>query len=502
MGPVLPIGRPVTRYALLLLILSIAGFLRLYRFSAIPPGLYHDEAMNGSNALEVLETGRFQVFYPENGGREGLYIDVATVFLHFWGNKAWVLRLPAAIFGVLTVWGVYLLAAELSSAEIGLLAAFFLATSFWHVNFSRIAFRAIAAPLFLAWALYFLLAGIRRLRQGRPYVGIALLAGVVYGLGFYTYIAYRATPLLVAVLLLYGARKTGWIKTLFGATATLAAGPLMLYFVRHPGTFLGRTSQVSVFQAPHPAWELVRNIWRTGRMFFTRGDVNWRHNIAWRAELFWPVAILFVVGVALGRRKTNRNGGGAGDSPASPASGRFLPTVLGLDLRLVALGWLVVAAAPVVLSGEGVPHALRAILMIPPVCMLAADGAHRVHGWLARKVPRGWLRAGSAAFLLALSYEPYHTYFDLWATNPNVPPAFDAGAVRVAEQINRLPRETPKYVVTAAPMAAQPVMFLTRSYTEKERQETNIHYVMSDSCEQVVVSQPQSKVFCLPDTLQ
>ena len=483
----------MTRNALLLLILSIAGFLRLYRFTAIPPGLYRDEAMNGSNALEVLETGRFQVFYPENAGREGLYINVATVFIRLWGNKVWALRLPAAVFGILTVWGVYLLAAELASVEIALLAAFFLATSFWHIDFSRIAFRAIAAPLFLTWALYFLLAAIRRFRQNWPCVGIAVLAGVVYGLGFYTYIAYRATPLLVAAVLLYGTPKAGRLKALFAASATLAAGPLMLYFFRHPGTFLGRTSQVSVWHAPHPAWEVVRNLWRTGRMFFTRGDINWRHNIAWRAELFWPVAILFVVGVALGSRRSS----GAGDSPAV-----FPTPVLGLDLRRLALLWLAVAAAPVVLSGEAVPHALRAILMIPPVCLLAAGGAHRLHGWLSLKVPRTWLLAGSAAFLLVLTYEPYHTYFDLWARNPNVGPAFEAAAVQVAEQINRLPRETPKYVVTADPMAAQPVMFLTASYTEKERRETNIHYVMSDSCGQVAVSQPAARIFCLPNTLQ
>jgi hypothetical protein len=69
-------------------------------------------------------------------------------------------------------------------------------------------------------------------------------------------------------------------------------------------------------------------------------------------------------------------------------------------------------------------------------------------------------------------------------------------------QINRLPRETPKYVVAADPMAAQPVMFLTRSYTEKGRQENNIHYVTGDSCSQIAVSQPKARVFCLPGPLQ
>ncbi len=476
----------VLRRLLLLLILSIAAFLRLHRLTTVPPGLYRDEAMNGSNVLEVLETGRYQVFYPENGGREGLYINVATVFVRLWGNQAWVLRLPAAIFGILTVWGVYLLAAELASTEIGLLAGFFLATSFWHINFSRIGFRAIAAPLLLTWSQYLLLVSIRRFRQGRPYLGIALLAGVVYGLGFYTYIAYRATPLLAAAILLYGCagvRKARWLGISFCAAALSVAAPLMLYFASNPGTFLGRTAQVSVVNVPDPAWEVVLNLWRTGRMFFTKGDGNWRHNIAWRAELFWPVAILFAAGVALGRGHWRR-------SPARPVS---------WNLWHVSMLWLVVAAAPVVLSAERVPHALRAILMIPPAAMLAAAGAYRVHAWLARWIPAGWLKMVSVAFLLVLTYEPYHTYFVRWARDPNVPPAFDEAAVAIAREINSLPRETPKYVVTGDLMAAQPVMFLTGSYTENERRETNIQYITSDFCVGPPVFQPQAKVFCLPD---
>src|SRR5262245_28738688 len=71
---------------LLLLILALAGFLRLYQLSAIPPALGIDEAMNGSNALENIEKRQLLVFYHENFGREGLFINIQTISVYLLGN--------------------------------------------------------------------------------------------------------------------------------------------------------------------------------------------------------------------------------------------------------------------------------------------------------------------------------------------------------------------------------------------------------------------------------
>ena len=162
----------------------MAAFLRLGNLSTVPPGLYPDEAMNGNNALESLAANEWKVFYPENNGREGLFINIQSFSVAMLGNEPWALRLPSAIFGILTVLGVYFLTKELfrdkilfspkppqasghgsseserasrgqASASLGqrsglreneilaLIVAFLLATSFWHINFSRIGFRAI-----------------------------------------------------------------------------------------------------------------------------------------------------------------------------------------------------------------------------------------------------------------------------------------------------------------------------------------------------------------------
>ena len=43
----------------LLVILALAAFLRLWQLDSFPPGLYHDEAYNGLDALSLLQGKTF-----------------------------------------------------------------------------------------------------------------------------------------------------------------------------------------------------------------------------------------------------------------------------------------------------------------------------------------------------------------------------------------------------------------------------------------------------------
>jgi hypothetical protein len=205
------------------------------------------------------------------------------------------------------------------------------------------ALRAICAPFFLTWGLYFLLAGIRRVRSGKPAMAWMAAAGAVYGLGFHTYIAYRTTPALVAGVLLYyffRARREGWsgafwkASASFATAAALAVSLLLIYFARNPGTFFGRTTQISIYRTNHPYTTLLLNIWKTAQMFFFEGDSNWRHNYDGQRELFWPVAILFAFGCAMGLTAIWKR------------QERWFSYA-------VALAWIVLSAVPVVLSDDG-----------------------------------------------------------------------------------------------------------------------------------------------------
>jgi len=122
-------------HLILIAIIALAAALRLYSLDTIPPGLWPDEALNGTQAL----TEPLKLFYPENNGREGLIMWLDALSFRFLGVSMFSFRLVPAIIGILTVLGIYLLGSEMfKKKSVGLLAAFFVATSFWHINFSRI----------------------------------------------------------------------------------------------------------------------------------------------------------------------------------------------------------------------------------------------------------------------------------------------------------------------------------------------------------------------------
>lgn len=482
------------------LLFAIAGFLRFLSLPSYPPGLYPDEAMNGNNAFEALrgENGGFKAFYPENNGREGLFINIQAIFLKFFLNfselpEPWMLRVPSAFFGMFTVLGVFFLARELSrkngrnekdSIAIGALSAFFVATSFWHINFSRIGFRAIMAPFFLTWGTYLLILSADKIKKFKVKSLIhqptdkirnslfLIFTGFVYGLGMHSYIAYRATPILITLIFWWIAVKNGWKATwkmfgLFVIGAVLAVLPLITYFSQNPNDFFGRTTQLSVFSSDTPLRDLSLNAIKTAQMFFFVGDGNARHNLPRSPELFPPVAFVFAIGIIAGfvtmfsRHKVD-----------------FMFTFL--------FAWLIIASLPVIISNEGLPHALRAILMIPAAYIIAGAGALEIGKFVMRRVHKKVARGFFLLFFLLVFFNAYYSYFILWGESKETEGAFTHDFVKTAKTMNALPESTLKYVIVSGhgtdvrglPMPTQTVMFLTDSFGLKEREEKNIHYLL------------------------
>ncbi len=415
-----------------LFILAVAIFFRFAWLRSTPPGLYPDEAMNGVDALKAIESapsagppaqaGGFKFFYPDNNGREGLFINLQAASISLFGNKPWALRAVSGVFGVLAVVGLFFLGRLLWGTRIALLSSYLMAIGFWAVNFSRIGFRAIMLPAILLWSFYFLWLGIKK---GKSWP--ILVAGLVFGLGFHSYISFRIAPLVLVILfVIFWARRTyardvlwRWAGMFFMG-AIITASPLLFYYAQNPNDFLGRAVQVSIFEEASPITALGGAVVKTLGMFNFSGDQNWRHNFDSRALLYWPVGIGFLVGIIILAGRLRRKYG---------AENHFL------------LVWFLVMLIPNFLASEGAPHALRALGAQPAVYIVAAIGLLKIYDWIRERLNRAMIpnRLKVEFAILALATLGFigvwegRTYFVKWASHPETENAFSARLVDAAE---------------------------------------------------------------------
>jgi len=152
-----------SEWFLLLAVIALAATLRLYALERLPPGLYHDEAYNGLDALDVI-SGLRPVFFEANNGREPLFIYLVALSVSLLGRSPLAIRLVAALLGTLTVPATYFMVRELLGRREALLAAVVTAITFWHLNLSRVGFRAVSFPLLTALCLWFFVRGLHSKR--------------------------------------------------------------------------------------------------------------------------------------------------------------------------------------------------------------------------------------------------------------------------------------------------------------------------------------------------
>ncbi len=396
----------------------MAAVFRLSHLGEWPPGPNRDEAYNGLDALGVLRGGH-AIFFPANNGREPFYIYLVALSVALFGPTLFALRLPSAVVGALATAPVYLLGRDWFGRAAGVIAAFLWATTFWTAHLGRIGLRAgLLAPL-LALAFWL---GTRAYRERRA--GLWLAAGVVYGLSFYTYLAVRFTPgilaLFAAYLVLTGRRERLWDggrALWFAAGAVVAVAPLALTLAADPTLIFGRAGQVSILSPEisggDPLGALLGNTGRALGMYLWRSDDILRHN-AWRdfasaapvgRPVFdWLMALPFLAGVAWCLRHWRR-----------PAAALLLL-------------WQLVMLGPTILA-EDAPHFLRAAGVLPGAVFFPAIGLALLWNWPG--APLG-IRRAAVVLLLAGSAMLTARDYAVYAQQPDVAYLWESAAAALA----------------------------------------------------------------------
>lgn len=411
---------------ILILILFLAAILRLWQIGSIPPGLFGDEVDTGYQAYSILKTGRdyFGNFLPihfQSFGdwRVPLFIYLDTIFVRFLGLSELAVRLPSAILGILGVLAAYFLAKKITSqVRIALLAAFFLAISPWHVQLSRIGLEAIFLPVLFPLGIVAFLKGIE-VQKGYKWL---MVSGFILGLSVYAYNTPKLfLPLLVLTLILIWRKEllADRKRVFFFLTALfIILIPLGVDFIKGSGQ--ARFLSISIFSDSQVS-EKVRlarencdyqgivarllhnkaTVWTdtfiknylssvSTDFLFAKGDLNPRHAVGGRGELYLfelPFLILGLVLVFLKAFKEKKN------------------------IYKFILFWLILAPVPAAMTLGGGTHAIRLFLFLPLLQILTAMGMFVVWEFLKSKKARVFYIL-CLTIIISLSLSMYlHDYF-------------------------------------------------------------------------------------------
>src|SRR3989338_2416158 len=95
-------------YIILAIIVGIGGFLRLWDLSSVPPSIYPDEAKNANDAITTFTQNNWRIFYPENNGREGIYIWLIALAFKTFGISVFSFKIVSAIIGTRLIFPFFL----------------------------------------------------------------------------------------------------------------------------------------------------------------------------------------------------------------------------------------------------------------------------------------------------------------------------------------------------------------------------------------------------------
>lgn len=382
----------------LLFITLLGTFLRLYRLDKFPSSLFSDEVDVGYQAYSILRTGKDYSgqswpvsFHSLSDWRTPLLLYSTVPFIAFFGLNEWGVRLPPAVFGILTLPFFFLLIRKIFKNEsLALIATFFLAVSPWHLQYSRAAFEVSQMLFLIVAGLFFFLKGLEDWRY-------LVLAAVLLGLTPYSYNTAKFFLPLLAGLLLVCFRKelirTGRSRLII-ILAVFALTSLPMAIDIFFGQGGNRFSVLSIFTDPTVVpqigfdrqvdflsgakenqtmvgvvpslssrffhnkflyWgiSLLKNYFKvfSTDFLFTAGDINFRHSVQGGfGEFYWPDVIFIILGAIFLSKNKNR------------------------QVKLLIFTWLLLAPLPSVLTRDGGNHATRLILMLPPILVLISYG--------------------------------------------------------------------------------------------------------------------------------
>jgi 4-amino-4-deoxy-L-arabinose transferase-like glycosyltransferase len=421
----------------IILILLLALALRTYQLTEIPPGLTHDEANHGREAIEILD-GVLRYYFPLNYGSEPLYSYTVAGLMALIGEGLFALRLVNVIFGLATIAVTYIWSKQAFDKTIALVAALLMAISFWPLASSREALRAGMLPFFMTLALWFfwrIIFGDLRGESAATEQSVESVSKkrtLLLVLGFalsilatlHIYLAARVSWLLFPAFLLYLTLthkpifQRSWKPVIAGLLlAGLLSIPMFVYLANNPqsqtrlsmlGSTLQQVREGNVLPVVQNSAEaLLAFVWPG------YGDQFLAYNIPGRPVFDLITAVFFVTGLLISIRRWKQ------------------------PPYFFVLLWFLIGIIPSLITGS-TANTTRNLAALPAVYLLPAIGfitLTRMIAWRLALSERAVILIGSAVWLTFAGVLVVRDYFFIWGQSATVRGAYQHTLV---EELNYL----------------------------------------------------------------
>ena len=433
---------------LLLNILVMAAVLRTWRLSSVPPGLTHDEAGHGQDAIAILEGAR-PIYETVGYGREPLYDYWVAGLMAVFGRTQEVLRFSAVPLGLMTLLATFAWTRLAYGGTVALASTALQCISFWSLSTGRQALRSSLLVLLFTIAVYFYWRFVHGPAEGNAqstgsrsgYWRLALFALLV-GATLYTYVPARVLWIIFPIFLCYlvlfhrAIFQRVSLPTLVSVSlGLLLAVPLFVYLRRHPGA----EQRLAMLDAPlralmggdvsiilSRAWHFVSSFLIPGR-----GDDFLAYTIPGR-PIFDPlIGSLFLVGLGICLSRWRE--------PACAFS----------------LIWFLVGISPSLVTGAAASTtrsiaALPAVFVFPALAVVAGVRWAGEH-WGDRESSLVATAFGGLIVIAGISSSV--DYFATWGESPHTRAAYQHTLVEMARYLDAQPEGGLVVISTAQPHA-------------------------------------------------
>lgn len=426
--------------AFLAIVILAAAALRTWRLDLIPPGLTHDEAGHGHDAVAILEGAR-PIYQTVGYGREPLYDYWVAGLMAVAGRTREVLRFSAVPLGLVTLLMSFAWARAAYDGTIALAATALQSVAFWSLAVGRQALRSSLLPALFSAAVFFFWRSIYR-AEGRTSPWRWGAFSVLLGATLYTYVPARVLWVLFPLFLVYLAffHRKVFRRASTPAFTAIGVGllmgvPLFLFLRRHPGA----EQRLAMLDAPlrallagDPSVVLTRaGGFLAGLMIPGCGDDFLAYTIPGR-PIFGPfTGALFLIGVGLCVARWRK-----------PES-------------VFSLLWLILGVSPSLVTGAAA-STTRSVAALPVIFLFPAIAVVSGARWASErwgKVGSWGVALASGGLLIGVAVVTIQDYFVTWGESPHTRAAYQHTLVETAAYLDSQPDGGLVGISTAQPQA-------------------------------------------------